>query len=248
MLKKAIILSLAVAAIIGFSSQLGKGNLFDVKAAFGYGSDSGPISISYCSTVVYGDWKACANGMQYRDVLSQSPSSCSLTTTQQSVRSQACGATPITPSTSVTPVIPTTPGTSVAPVTSGTVDKTLSAKLSGDILLQIQQHGEAWYVNPANNKKYFLGRPADAFNIMRKLGLGTTHAYITSHLNGTFPAAVSGKILLDVQTHGEAYYIYPKNMKAYYLGLPADAFSVMRNLGLGITDANIGKIASADVE
>jgi hypothetical protein len=37
-------------------------------------------------------------------------------------------------------------------------------------------------------------------------------------------------------------------MKAYYLGRPADAFAIMRNLGLGITDANLGKIAVGAVK
>jgi hypothetical protein len=244
MLKKAIILSLAMVSIVGFSSLLGKGNSFDIKAAYGYG---GSITVSYCNSVVYGDWKPCLNGYQYRDVLSQSPSSCTLNSAQQAVRSQVCVTSPATPATPATPTIsPATPATPATPSTSGTVDKTLSAKLSGNILLQVQQHGEAWYVYPANNKKYFLGRPADAFSIMRSLGLGTTHQFITSHT--VFPASVSGKILLDVQTHGEAYYIYPKNMKAYYLGRPADAFNVMRNLGLGITDENIGKIASGNAQ
>src|SRR3989339_792651 len=45
-------------------------------------------------------------------------------------------------------------------------------RLSGKILLQVEQHGEAWYVNPDDGKRYFLGRPADAFQIMRTMGLG----------------------------------------------------------------------------
>ena len=46
----------------------------------------------------------------------------------------------------------------------------------GKIFLQVQNHGEAWYVNPDNGKRYFLGRPADAFNMMRELGLGISNA------------------------------------------------------------------------
>jgi len=92
---------------------------------------------------------------------------------------------------------------------------------------------------------YALGRPADAFAIMRKLGLGASHNYITTYLNKTFPLAVSGKILLDVEKNGEAYYIYPKDKKAYYLGRPDDAFNIMRNLGLGITNDNLNKITEA---
>ena len=121
----------------------------------------------------------------------------------------------------------------------------LADKLSGRILLQVEQNGEAWYLNPDNNKRYFLGRPSDAFNVMKNLGLGATHEFITSHT--IYPDNVLGKILLDVEQNGEAYYIYPEDRKAYYLGRPLDAFNIMRNLGLGITDANLAKISFAKI-
>ncbi|MDD4902603.1 MAG: hypothetical protein PHE24_05730 [Patescibacteria group bacterium] len=105
MLKKAIILSLAVAAIVIVSGKLDKGNLFNIQAAYGYG---GSVSVSYCSSVVYGDWKACASGYQYRDVLSQLPTYCQLTATQQAARTAVCGqtanvTTPSTPENVTTP-------------------------------------------------------------------------------------------------------------------------------------------------
>ena len=43
---------------------------------------------------------------------------------------------------------------------------------SGLILLQVESHGEAWYVYPENNKRYYLGRPDDAFKIMKQMALG----------------------------------------------------------------------------
>jgi len=121
----------------------------------------------------------------------------------------------------------------------------LANRLKGMILLQVEKNGEAYYVYPDNGKKYYLGRPADAFDVMRKLGLGATHDFITSHT--TYPDNVLGKILLDVEQNGEAYYIYPKDKKAYYLGRPADAFQIMRNLGLGITNSDLNKIPEEDL-
>jgi hypothetical protein len=116
----------------------------------------------------------------------------------------------------------------------------LAQKLSGRILLQVQSHGEAWYVNPANLKRYYLGRPDDAFAIMQKLGLGARHEIITGY--NIYPANLLGKILIDVDDLGKAYYINPADKRSYYLGRPADAFNVMRNFGLGITDDNLNKI------
>lgn len=70
--------------------------------------------------------------------------------------------------------------------------------------------------------------------------IATQRKFITSYT--IYPNHVLGKILLDVEQNGEAYYIYPKDKKAYYLGRPADAFKVMRDLGLGITNSDLSKI------
>lgn len=121
--------------------------------------------------------------------------------------------------------------------------KTLSQELSGKILLQVEENGEAWYVYPVDSKRHYLGRPADAFSIMRNLGLGISEGDY-SKFNGTAPYSLSGRILLRVEANGEAYYVNPSDLKMYYLGRPLDAFSVMRNLGLGITNANLNKIVS----
>ncbi len=131
--------------------------------------------------------------------------------------------------------------------TIGTLANVTSAgnfteSLSGRILLQVQRNGEAWYIYPKDLRRYFLGRPHDAFDIMRKLGLGATHQYISAYLNKTYPREVWGKILLDVEKNGEAYYINPADKKGYYLGRPADAFRIMREKGLGITNDNLDKI------
>jgi uncharacterized protein YgiM (DUF1202 family) len=126
--------------------------------------------------------------------------------------------------------------------TSGTSSGTSSAATSltkylGYIFLAVEKHGEAYYYYPVDKKGYYLGRPADAFNVMRTLGLGATHDFIAN--TTYFPTSVVGRILLDVQSHGEAYYIYPKDRKKYYLGRPDDAYRIMRELGLGISNTNL---------
>ena len=115
-----------------------------------------------------------------------------------------------------------------------------AGEASGHILLQVEANGEAWYVYPANGKAYYLGRPSDAFQIMKTLALGARHDFIIK--TDVFPDRLSGLILLDVEKNGEAYYIYPQDRKKYYLGRPADAFKIMRELGLGITDSDLANI------
>lgn len=120
-------------------------------------------------------------------------------------------------------------------------DSDITSRLSGRILLQVEDSGEAWYVNPVNKNRYFLGRPSDAFRVMRELGLGISEKNFNS-FNGVAPKNLSGRILLRVEANGEAYYVNPVDLKLHFLNRPADAFSVMRNLGLGITNSNLQQI------
>lgn len=117
--------------------------------------------------------------------------------------------------------------------------------LAGKILLQVEENGEAWYVYPKTNSRYYLGRPQDAFNIMRNLGLGAKHDFIVS--TQIFPSRLLGMILLDVEANGEAYYINPGDRKKYYLGRPQDAFNIMNKLGVGITNNDLAQITTGDI-
>ena len=142
----------------------------------------------------------------------------------------------------------------------------LAQQLSGIILLDVERHGEAWYVNPANLRRYYLGRPNDAFRIMRELGLGITAQELaqiplstlsvdesatstaTSSYDLSLTKRVAGFILLDVENNGEAWYVNPANLRRYYLGRPNDAFRIMRELGLGITRKNLAKIHKSTLD
>jgi plastocyanin/ribosomal protein L30/L7E len=131
-------------------------------------------------------------------------------------------------------------GLSVLPAKTNA--QNLGAKLGGRILIAVQGHGEAWYVDPSNQQRYFLGRPNDAFSLMQLLGLGISNKDFNS-FNGKAPARLSGKILIKVEDKGMAYYVNPVDLKLYFLGRPADAFNIMRTLGLGITNADLDSIS-----
>ena len=173
----------------------------------------------------------------------------------------------------------------------------LAENLKGRILLQVESAGEAYYIHPSKAEKYFLGRPDDAFSVMREQGIGITNSDLakipvsldylsgpdtsgdglpddfkialgldvnstdsdgdgycdfTELLHGydplgpgrlnhdlNFAKDQAGRILLQVEQNGEAWYVSPENNKRYFLGRPADAFSIMRNLGLGISNENL---------
>lgn len=130
---------------------------------------------------------------------------------------------------------------------------TLTQIVRGRILLDVENRGEAWYVYPLTGRRYFLGRPEDALRVMRDLGLGITNrdldgipkSFDSSTGNIALKQRLSGRILLQVEARGEAWYVNPVNLRRYYLGRPEDALKAMRELSLGITSANLSRIPAA---
>lgn len=178
---------------------------------------------------------------------------------------------------------------------------TIAQSVKGKIVLQVESKGEAWYVHPSQLKRYYLGRPQDAYDAMRKLGYGISNKDLAripmslSHepsidtdgdgLMNTFEDALgtnisnpdsdgdghsdynevqngydplrtgklpydssfaklqAGKIFLQVERHGEAWYVNPVNFQRYYLGSANEAFAIMRKLGLGIATKDLNTIS-----
>lgn len=53
---------------------------------------------------------------------------------------------------------------------------------------------------------------------------------------------LKGRILLQVESKGEAWYVNPKDGKRYYMANGTEAYSVMRNLGVGVNNTDLNKI------
>lgn len=58
----------------------------------------------------------------------------------------------------------------------------------------------------------------------------------------TFSNRLKGRILIQTESRGEAWYVNPVDSKRYYLANGEAAYQIMRYLSLGITDENIQKI------
>ncbi len=178
------------------------------------------------------------------------------------------------------------------------VNDKMHDRLKGKILIQVEGDGKAYYVNPRFKTMHYLGRPSDAFSVMREQGVGVRNqdlekipvGYLRDienkdsdgdglsdmledaigtdknkvdsdgdgfsdkdelkngycprekdgmmKLDEDFYSKQKGRIFLQVEGRGEAWYINPSDGKRYFLGRPDDAFRVMRNFGLGINDEN----------
>jgi V8-like Glu-specific endopeptidase len=127
------------------------------------------------------------------------------------------------------------------------IDSIFAKKQSGKILLQVESHGEAWYVNPKDEKRYYMANGDKAYDLMRNFGVGITNKDLDKiKANKTLAKKYSGKIFLQVEAKGEAYYI-DFNGVAHYLKNGAAAYEVMRSFGLGITNTDLDKISEGNL-
>ena len=172
-------------------------------------------------------------------------------------------------------------------------NRAMYIRLKGKIVLKVEDSGKAYYVNPETESAHYLGRPDDAFQVMREQGVGITNKDLykipvgisegggdsdsdglsdnlenamgldsnksdtdgdgygdrdelfngynpwgigKQNIDNSFSGNQEGKILLQVENNGEAWYVNPGDGRRYFLGRPVDAFDVMRNLGLGISN------------
>lgn len=182
------------------------------------------------------------------------------------------------------------------------IDKSLTQRLSGNILLQVEENGEAWYVDPNTGKKFYLKDGHTAYSALQAFGMGITDAdlakipvgvdsradngvdtdkdgladklelalktnsvladsdndgnndftEITTGYNplGAGKLAIDtnlverlkGRILLQVEANGQAWYVNPADGKRYYMTDGERAYQIMRYLSLGITNEDLRKI------
>ena len=116
-------------------------------------------------------------------------------------------------------------------------------RLNGRLLLQVEDRGKAWYVDPATGSRAYLGSQENALKVVRSFGLGISNLNIAKiDTSASLAKRLAGKILLQVESRGEAWYVNPLDLKKYYLGKPADMFEVMKKLSLGISNNDLARI------
>jgi tetratricopeptide (TPR) repeat protein len=120
----------------------------------------------------------------------------------------------------------------------------VNKRVAGHILLQVEKNGEAWHVHPDTLLKYYMADGQAAYEMMRYFGLGVNNANIEKLLAGDKALAIKliGKIVLQVEKNGEAYYIKPQDLSVHYLKNGEEAYKLMRFHSLGITNDNLDKI------
>lgn len=116
----------------------------------------------------------------------------------------------------------------------------IASHVYGRILLSVGEHGEVWYVDPLTGSSDVLGWPEEALRVLQRKALGITNAQLdeipiaTNNTTGNLLLwwRLSGRILLQVQPHGEARYVDPVNLKRYSLQTTKQTLFLMHSLVL----------------
>lgn len=169
----------------------------------------------------------------------------------------ALGAVPVTPEVPITPTTPeaTTPSMGMPSDNLGvgvTPDMKLAKRLSGRLLLQVEQGGAIWYVDTKEYKRYNVTF-ANALYVFQKLSLGITNANLAKiPVSGTKDVGnvalrnkLKGKLLLAVEDHGAIWYVDKDGYRHSVTW--ANLMDLFRKLALGITDANLAKIPAGSL-
>ncbi len=192
-------------------------------------------------------------------------------------------------------------GTLTFPLFFSHAQATVPTTTIGRILLQVEDNGEAWYVDPIEQERLYVRDGEAAYAALHNFGLGITngdlemipvgleerfeesdfdgdglgdrleeglgtdmhqidsdgdgHTDYEEVLNGfdpLGPGALStntglvnrlrGRIVLQVEELGQAWYIHPDDGKRYYMSTGDAAYQIMRYLSLGITNSDLSTI------
>lgn len=106
------------------------------------------------------------------------------------------------------------------------IDKNFANKFKGKILLQVESRGEAWYVNPADGKRYYMPTGDAAYQIMKFLSLG-----------------IKSKDLYSIPLDLNSWQLYSLNNMGFNIHLPK-GFIVGNSASSGSED---GKVFSESI-
>lgn len=118
--------------------------------------------------------------------------------------------------------------------------QTLGQRLSGKLLLQVQDHGRIWYVAPQNYRRYEVTFK-NALPLFENFALGISNADLGRiDIDSSFAQRLQGTLLLQVQDHGRIWYVdfTGRRHEVTWNNL----LSLFQELSLGISNLDLEKI------
>lgn len=139
----------------------------------------------------------------------------------------------------------------------------LNNKYKGYVMLKAEDQGQLYYISPVSKKAYYIVIPKHTMQIIKGTGIGITNKDLEKiPVGGSCPPNIprcdkperhdqnyankyKGYIFLQVEENGEAWYVYPKDGKRYYLGTPEEAYNIFADMAIGITNKDFDSLELA---
>lgn len=118
--------------------------------------------------------------------------------------------------------------------------RSLIERLEGWIMLAVDRAGEAYYIDPDTKARYYLKDGPTAYEFLRTFGLGITNSNLeqipeagSGRSVSSLAKSLAGRILLQVESVGEAWYVHPETYERHYMADGNEAYTIMRELSEG---------------
>ena len=125
------------------------------------------------------------------------------------------------------------------------IDRDLSNRLKGHLLLQVEDRGRIWYVSDEDNQRYEV-TISNSLPLFRKFALGISLNDLKKipmpheSIARDFGLGLKGKLLLDVERRGRIWYV---DFQGFRHEVRQDnVLNLFQNLSLGISNRDLSEI------
>jgi uncharacterized protein YkwD len=119
--------------------------------------------------------------------------------------------------------------------------ETLAERLRGRILIQVEGKGQAWYINPTDQKRYFLSNSPDTLQVISQVGWKVSSEQLHKILDSKNKRQLSGRFVI-ISNQPNTYYFYNQSLVEYTFHSGGEAVNLYRKIGLPISNKNLAKI------
>ena len=127
-------------------------------------------------------------------------------------------------------------------------------QFGGRIVIDVESHGEAWYVSPDTLERTYLGRPEEALYRLTRQAVRVDYRNIEriardgeESADPAYAREMAGRVLVPGDLIGAAWYVHPVLLVRMRLGTPEDAWEVMR-AGLPVSARDLRSVPAAEAK
>ena len=126
------------------------------------------------------------------------------------------------------------------------INNELASRLSGRLLIQTQTKGQLWYINPIDNKRYYLGKENEAFRFIQKVAVSTSSEQVLSYefFDKKYPSSLGGYFLSGLSQ--DYCYIDPRFLNSHCFNNVEEAYKTIKERALGVSNDDLRSIEVGD--